>query len=335
MTMRVLRSRKGISNVIGALFLIAIFFLAFNLLIWYETQQRALYQSGRDLQNQQQLTMLEEFQVTKILISSSKPNATILNSGPVTIHIVDIVITSRSDVPMWHNIYSTSYYIDPGSSVTNIGQNLPVPQLDAQKTYSVTFITERGNGVSAIYSPTPVTSGAFATFGNLGYLSVSFTQEGFRFTSPVQGTPLSAWAVASSKVCGNLNVIWWVTFTNHGVYDAKILKWSVAQMWQFRSGGGGGTATDFYIVGTASVPNGLVAYVDNSIIVPASTTGDWQTGGTPTTLKFSATAAGRTSGQTLGCAYKDIWDFFIVVSYTYNNQQFNQLTPYAAMVVTS
>jgi len=80
----------------------------------------------------------------------------------------------------------------------------------------------------------------------------------------------------------------------------------------------------------------LDPYIDNSIIVPKSASGDWQTGGTPTTLKFGATKAGGTDAQDLsGCEIGAIYDFFIVVSYTYNGQQFNQLIPYAATVVNS
>lgn len=49
----------------------------------------------------------------------------------------------------------------------------------------------------------------------------------------------------------------------------------------------------FFIVGSSSQANLLVAHTDNAITVPASTTGDWESGGTPTVLKFSASGYGR------------------------------------------
>jgi hypothetical protein len=333
MEKRIVRSRKAVSNIIGAVFLVVTLVLAFNAVIWYARQQNDLNAQARNLQLLQQQSQLERFQVTKILISGSKPNATIQNTGSVAIHIVHMIITSQSAVPVTHIQYDVNYYIDPGSSRLNVGQNSQATGLNSQNTYSITFITERGNGVSAYYTPTPPATGTYATFGNLGYLSVSFTQSGFWYTSPNQATPAPAWAVSSSTACSN--EIWWVVFTNHGVYDAKILRWSVAQMWQFRSAGGGGIAMDFFVVASSSTPGNLVAYTDQSISVPASTNGDYQTGGLATTLAFGAATAGGTAQQSLGCNQGQIFDFFIVVSYLYNNQQFNQLTAYASMVVTT
>jgi hypothetical protein len=333
--MQILRSRKAVSNIIGGVFLIVIIILAFNGILWFYTQQSNLMSQSRSLQQLQQQTKLEQIQVVKALVTSQgKPNSTIQNIGPIAVHIVDMFITARTGT-ITHRQYSINYYIDPGSTVTGIGLNT-VSNLDPQQTYAFTFITERGNGVGGLYTPTPQSTGSFATFGNLGYLSVSFTQNGFMYTSQSQSTPTPAWAVSKSSVCWGGNVIFWVTFTNHGVANANILHWSMAQLWEFQSGGGGGTATDFYIVGTGSTPWDLIHYVDNAIIVPASTTGDYQTGGTPTTLLFGADRPySYPSPVDLHCSLNDVLDFFIVVSYTYNGQQYNQLTPYAAMAVTT
>jgi len=338
----ILHSRKAVSNIIGGVFLIIIIFLAFNAMIWYYTQQVQLNQQGRTLQQLQQQIRLERVQVLKVLITPGPPgllNATLQNAGPIPVHIVDILITPRTGT-LTHNIYSVNYYIDPGSTLTKVGYNLPL-NLDPQKAYSITFITERGNGVAAVYNPILFSSGAFATFSNLGYLSVNFDQNSFQYTTPVQSTRTSAWTLPSS-VCEK-NVMWWITFVNHGVLPAYVLHWSVAQLWQLRSAGAGGTATDFYIVAGSSTYNNLVAYTDSpppsgtQITIQPSPTGDWQTGGPAQVLQFSAATAGGGSGSAakFDCALNNVFDFYIVVSYMYGGVQFNQLLPYAAAVVTS
>lgn len=328
------RSRRAVSGTLAGVFVVIVILLASNAAIWLHSQQSNIYAEIRNVEDARQQGRLESFHVLKIIVSSSRPNATIQNTGIVTIRIVDLIVTSLSDTPVWHNLFSVSHFISPGSQATNIGQSLP-PIFDPQKVYSIAFVTERGKRVTGTYDPNQLTMGSYATFGNVGYLSIKFEQNAFRYTSEEQESPIQAWTLAKNKVCGE-DPLWWVTFVNHGTYDAYILKWSVAQLWLLKSAGGGGTPQDFYIVGYDSRPSHLESYVDNSIIVPKSASGDWQTGGTPTTLKFGATTAGGTGDQNLsGCEIGAIYDFFIVVSYMYNGQQFNQLIPYAATVVNS
>lgn len=285
------------------------------------------------MQRAQQQAVAEKFQIINILIATSMPNATLMNTGSVVVHIVDLIITSQTSPPT-HNVYHISYFINAGSTITNVGQGTTTNSLNSQNYYVMTFLTERGNGASGLYSPVPASSGAFATFGNLGFLSVNFTQTGFEYESTSQLNPTPAWSVSASQAC--TNEIWLISFNNHGVYDAVILKWSMAQLWQFQSGGGGGTATDFYIVKGNSQPNSLQAFpTDGSVKVLHSPTGDYQNGGPSVYLYFGATTVGGTTQQSLRCATNQVYDFFILVSYTYGGQQFNQVIPFGAMVVSS
>jgi hypothetical protein len=339
MSRSIFRSRRAVSGIVGGVFLVTIIFLSTNVLIWYYSQEMGLFAQARKAQQLAQERDLEQLAIQKLFISSSRPNATILNTGGVPVHIVDIVITSLSDVPVWHKIYSVNYFITPGSTGTNIGQTISAT-LDSGKTYTIRFVTERGNSLSAQYSPTAVYGGFYATFGMIGYLSINFDQTAFRYTSAYQSTPISAWTLSYSKACyGSYeNPIWWVTFVNHGVYDAVVRKWSLVQMFSvthwYQQDWWHSLA--FYIVADSSYPGHLASYTDSSITVPASLTGDYQTGGQATTMKFAAQSAGGNSHTSnWDCDTGDTYDYFIVVSYMYNGQQFNQFIPYAAAVVTS
>lgn len=329
-----IRSRRAVSGIIGGVFFVTVILISSSAGIWYYAQQRNLYAQRRDAFQLQQQRTLEQFAVPRVLISQSgQMNATVQNLGTIPIHIVDIIITSKA-LSVTHNIYNVSYYINPGNTTKNIGQSLPL-SLSQSGTYTLFFVTERGNLVSAIYSPTQL-MGYYATFGNVGYLSVSFDQNSFQYKSKEQSTWTSAWTFSKGKVCGE-EPIFQIYFRNHGVFPAYILHWSEAQLWGFASNQGGGTPQDFFIVDGSSTPGNLRPYTDNTITVPFSLSGDWQTGGTPTPIVFgSTTLSPNTQVQDLsGCGLDSIYDFFIEVSYTYNGQQFNQLIPYAAAIVTT
>jgi hypothetical protein len=343
---RLYRSRKAVSGIIGGVFFITILFVSFNVMIWYYGQQSNLYSQGAKAQQLAQQSLLESFQIQQILLPSGHVNATIKNTGSVTIHIVHIAITSRSDSPMWHKIYNSSYFINPGSSATNVGYNEIVntpTALSTANTYTVTFITERGNAETGTYTPTAITSGAYETFGNLGYLTVSFTPAGFQYTSENQLTPQIAWQLSYNYACYyQPNIIWLVVFTNHGMYDATIKKWSGIEVFPLGNYWYGDYwGNDFWIVDSGSTPNHITSYTSGSHypqIIPASTTGDWQTGGTPVTLLFGADSVNDYHGQSLTwgsyyCGTNDVFELVIMVTYTYNGQEYTQVIPFGGTVV--
>jgi hypothetical protein len=328
-------------------FLVTILLLAFNLSIWYYGQQSALYNKGANVQQVAQQAMLEDFQLQRILIPSGHLNVTVLNSGSIAIHIVDIVITSRSDSPMWHKVYSANYFIDSGSSIKNVGYNEVVntpTALSTSNTYTVTLITERGNAETATYSPTATGSGAYETFGNLGYLTVSFTPSGFQYFSERIGTPQVGWQLSYNYACQNdPDIIWIITFTNHGTYDATIKKWSGIEVfplgedyWHEYYYG-----NDFWIVDAGSTPGHLTRYTSGPNypqVIPASTSGDYQTGGTPVALKFGASSINGYYGQDLtwgsyGCNTDDVFELIIMVTYAYGSQEYTQVIPFGGTVV--
>lgn len=334
---RVLKSRKGISGIVGAVLLATVIVLAMNAAVYYYGQQSNLIALTSAKQQLTQQAVLEHFLVPKISIGTQGFNATVMNVGIVGIHIVDIIITQQTGT-IWHSAYAVNYFISPGAIVVGIGLTI-TKALDNIQTYKISFVTERGTKLVTTYNPNQVLMGDYATFGNVGYLSINFDQPSFQYTSQSQTTSASAWTPSSNGACGigsNKGPLWRIVFVNHGTYDAIVQEWSMTQLWLMQSGGGGGTGKDFYVVGPSSTAGSLTAYTNGAVIVPKSSTGDWQTGGTPTPVLFGASTLDGTTGQTLsGCGLNSIYDFFIEVSYLYNGQQFNQNIPYAATVITS
>jgi hypothetical protein len=342
---KLFRSRKAVSGVISGVFLVLVIFLASNVAIWFYNQQVNLQAQSRAVAQLQRDRNNEQFNILYVLVGSTNTlNATIQNTGPVAIHIVNIIVTETSP-SVTHVIYSVTYYIDSGDTLTNIGQPPQVPAVfSSSNTYQVTFITERGNGVSSGYSPTQNTWAPYATFSSLGYLSLAFNPSTFEYTASGQSTPTSAWAVTNSEntICTD-NVMFWVTFTNHGSYDADLLQWSVVDLLSLQGNGWAyAYGQDFYIVASSSTYNSFVDYNPNSPVdVPANPTGNLQQGGTPTVVKFASQSIEGNRGQYLGegygyyCNPNSIYDAFILVAYTYNGQQYNQLVPFAGIVLVS
>ncbi len=335
---KLFRSRKAVSGILGGVFLVTMIFLATNVAIWYYGQQANLQAQSRMVAQLQRDRKNEQFVVQFLLIGSDNTlNGTLQNVGPVAVHIVDLIVT-QTTAPTSHHIYPVSYYIDPGSTLTNVGRPTQIPAIfNPSNSYTVTFITERGNGVVSGYSPTTLTNAPYATFSSLGYLSIAFSPNSVQYTSSGVSIPASVWAIANSAttICST-NVMFWVTFTNHGSYNAIMLQWSVLELFHLQSGSV--DSHSFYIVASSSTYNSFAAYNPNSpVTIPTNPSGNLQVGGTATVVKFASTQIEGSNGQTLGslCGANQIYDMFIMATYTYNGQQYNQLIPFAGMVLTS
>jgi len=322
-------------------------------MLWYYGQQSGLYAQGAKAQQLNQQKLQERFQVQQVLLPSGHVNATIQNIGSIPIHIVDIAITSRSDTPMWHKIYSSNYFIDAGSQGTNVGYNEVVntpKALSTANTYTVTFITDRGNAQTGIYTPNVITSGAYETFGNLGFLTVSFTPTGIEYmtTNNQYSTPQIGWQLSYNYACRySPDVVWYVAFTNHGMYDATILQYSGIEIFPLGNywgyGGDWYYGNDFWIVDASSTPNNIVSYnpgPNYPQVVHASTSGNWQAGGVPVTMLFGADSVNDYNGQSLSwggynnnCHTGNVFELVIMLTYTYNGQQYTQVIPFGGTVV--
>jgi FlaG/FlaF family flagellin (archaellin) len=338
MKQHIFKSKRAVSGIIGAVLLVTVVILASNVAVWYFGQQSSFIALNQSSEQLRQLARLEQLQVSKIVISDQgPPSATVQNLGIVTIHIVDLSITQQTGT-VWHQVYHVNYYIPSGALVSNVGTSISAT-LDPQQNYKMIFITERGTKVMFLYSPNQLFLGDFATFGNVGFLSITFDYPSFQYTSQSQTTSTSAWTLSKNGACktgsGN-GPLFAIKFVNHGTYDAIVQQWSLSQLWLMKDKGGGSTAQDFFVVAPGSYPGHLSQYTNGAATVPKSPTNDWQTGGPATPLLFGATTLAGTTGQTLaGCDTGSIYDFFIEVSYLYNGQYYNQVIPYAATIVTS
>jgi len=157
---RITGSRRGISTIIGATFFITIILLAFNLMLWQMVQYDS-YQQGLDKMAQRDRDRLaERLEVSDIFFTvSGTPLITITarNTGGISINLIRIYF-STSPVTIVErgsgSHYFTGGFLDLGESGTVNIYNTTSTTLTATGTYTLTFVTERGNIFTSYYPKT-------------------------------------------------------------------------------------------------------------------------------------------------------------------------------------
>jgi len=170
---RITRCKRGISTIIGAAFFITIMLLAFNLMLW-EMVQYDSYQNELDKMAQRDRDRLaERLEITDIFFTASgTPLITIAarNTGGISIDLVRIYF----DTPMTivekgsGSHYFTGGFLNVGEAGTiNIYKSGSTP-LTSTGTYTLTFVTGRGNLFTSYYPKTSRFQSSIAyTFGSM------------------------------------------------------------------------------------------------------------------------------------------------------------------------
>lgn len=143
---RLIKNKRGISAVIGAIFTVVIFLAGFSFIMWqvtqYDTHQQTIYDRNREDQEQKneiiEISQLTTEGTTNILFD-------VTNEGSVTAHVVSLWITEYSGTTETSHFgpLPNSTYINPSSTVSF---NVSLPGgLIVDKMYLVKVVTERGN----------------------------------------------------------------------------------------------------------------------------------------------------------------------------------------------
>jgi len=170
---RLTRSRRGISTIIGAAFFITIMLLAFNLMLWQMVQYDS-YQQGLDKMAQRDKDRLaERLEVTDIFFTASgTPLITITarNTGGISINLVRIYFTSPLTIVEKGSgsHYFTGGFLSVGESGTIDIYKTGSTPLTPTGTYTLTFVTERGNVFTSYYPKSSKFQSSMAyTFGSM------------------------------------------------------------------------------------------------------------------------------------------------------------------------
>src|SRR3990170_7949407 len=143
---RLIRNKRGMSAVIGAIFTVIVFLAGFSFIMWEVTQ----YDSHQQVINaRNQLDQDQKNEIIEISNPSTKGTTQILfnvtNQGSVTAHIVALWVTEYvGTIETAHfGPVSNSTYINP--AITIPFSVSPEGGLGPDKSYLVKVVTERGN----------------------------------------------------------------------------------------------------------------------------------------------------------------------------------------------
>jgi len=168
------KRKRGISTIIGAAFFITIMLLAFNLMLWQMVQYDSYQKELDKIAQRDRDRLAERLEVSDIFFTASgTPLITITarNTGGIGINLVRIYFDT-SPVTIVEKGSESHYFaggfLNVGEYGTiNIYKTGSTP-LTSTGTYTLTFVTERGNIFTSYYPKTSRFQSSIAyTFGSM------------------------------------------------------------------------------------------------------------------------------------------------------------------------
>jgi len=135
--------KRGISTVIATVFMVAVIIIGLNVIIWGLNLQYNFAQVIIDRNIAETEKSGEEIELREVEIKNSKFNMTVVNTGALPVKLVNMWVTNMSAPNGWHKNYTLAEIINPGNSLTNIGQNVALTAKNSD-SYKINLVTERG-----------------------------------------------------------------------------------------------------------------------------------------------------------------------------------------------
>ena len=139
-----MRTRKGLSTVVGTVFAI----IALTTTITYVSYSIGILDNYNQsvLSKNQQLsdTNKERFQVSSITVPNNQLNITVANNGNLPINFTKIWVQDTTVTDSVKSYIPKNNFVAPGSVLTNIGQNTGM-NINSADSYNVKLVTSRGN----------------------------------------------------------------------------------------------------------------------------------------------------------------------------------------------
>lgn len=144
------KGRRGLSTVIGAVFMVLITIGALNVVLWTMQQQNRVTQSIIERSSSELNRLNENVEISNVRIDGKKLNMTVTNTGGAAATLKAIYIVNETSKEQFR--YDLNLVIDGRKSQPNVGQSIPLSIKDSAK-YSVRLVTESGNTVATTLAP--------------------------------------------------------------------------------------------------------------------------------------------------------------------------------------
>ncbi|WP_415280583.1 hypothetical protein [Candidatus Nitrososphaera sp. FF02] len=144
--------RKGLSTIVGAVFMVIVMVGALNVTLWSMNEQERVTAAVTERANVSLDRLNEQIQIAGVRLDAGKLNMTIVNTGGQSAQLRSMYIINETAMPKQQYRYDLDMAIDGRDSAANIGQSLPF--VAKQNTaYSVRVVTEAGVAASTKIAP--------------------------------------------------------------------------------------------------------------------------------------------------------------------------------------
>jgi hypothetical protein len=146
---RTRKQRRGLSTIVGAVFMILIIAGALNVALWTMRQQDRVTESIIEKTNTNLNRLNEDLNISDIRVSAGKLNVTVANAGGAASYLKTLYIVNETASPKQQYRYDIDATVDGRSSARNIGQSNPEIVLDNNTDYSIRVVSQSGTTASS------------------------------------------------------------------------------------------------------------------------------------------------------------------------------------------
>ncbi len=147
-----IQKRRGLSTVVGAVFMVLIVAGALNVITWSLQQQNSVFQTLIQKESTKMNNLNEKIDISDIRVNSNKFNMTVSNIGGSVAHLKSVYVVNRTASPNQEYRYDIDSYVSGKNYTRNIGQSLPLIFRN-DTAYSVKIVTQAGSSVTTNVSP--------------------------------------------------------------------------------------------------------------------------------------------------------------------------------------
>ena len=153
---RTRKQRRGLSTVVGAVFMILIIASALNVTLWSMREQDRVTESIIEKTNTNLNRLNEDLSISDVRISNGKLNLTVSNVGGATSYMKTLYIVNETSDTQYR--YDIDLAVDGRDSERNIGQSNPSVVINNNTDYSIRVVSQ--SGTTATTRITPVSGAA-------------------------------------------------------------------------------------------------------------------------------------------------------------------------------
>jgi hypothetical protein len=147
------KQRRGLSTIVGAVFMVLIIASALNVTLWTMREQDRVTESLIEKTNSNLSKLSENLSISEVRVDNGKLNVTVSNDGGSAAVLAALYVVNETASPKEQYRYDLDDVVDGRESVYNIGYDGPGFSVENDMEYSIRVVSESGDSVSTKITP--------------------------------------------------------------------------------------------------------------------------------------------------------------------------------------